>query len=450
VQGSGFECFDEDCSDLYCRFGNRPSQYIYVKGQLADSELVRCKVPQYTKPDVLWLEVTINGESYTSDNLTFGFFDPFVLDAAPRLIATDGSTLVDIKGIGFVNSGESKAIFSNRTHPLACGAAPPGQCVKTATYKDKHVLTTPTFPQPDVKYLDDDKSVKWDPVYVDATVLGDEYTENEVELFYYEDPALKGANIVETPGNIQSQLLIGVDFKGNDMGRLMRYATPKCRFTSGSKVVVADGQIIAYPFTGNQDPSLANTVHCKTPRWVTDGTDPEKATLDVSLNGQNYVGALDFTFLRDLVLHRDVPMAGPARHESGVKLLGQGFRMHGRGADVKWGTQMTERIPLSSVQDDTYNQADFLDTVPGAQELRAYQDEAGGGQRVDSQLTDGGSYEMATMPTPLYDDATSQGGPEYVEVGLDEVLTHTEGRSMAEVDTSTTGDTDIPQNDQVQ
>ena len=32
VAGSGFECFDEDCSDLLCRFGNRPSQYIYVKG----------------------------------------------------------------------------------------------------------------------------------------------------------------------------------------------------------------------------------------------------------------------------------------------------------------------------------------------------------------------------------------------------------------------------------
>jgi hypothetical protein len=95
------------------------------------------------------------------------------------------------------------------------------------------------------------------------------------------------------------------------------------------------------------------------------------------------------------------------------------------------------------VQDDTYNQADFLDTIPGAQELRAYQDEAGGGPRVDSQLTDGGSYEMASMPAPLYDDATSQGGPEYVTVGLDEVLTHTGGRSMAEVDTGA-GDPDTP------
>jgi len=31
VQGSGFECFDAECSDLYCRFGNQPKHYIYVK-----------------------------------------------------------------------------------------------------------------------------------------------------------------------------------------------------------------------------------------------------------------------------------------------------------------------------------------------------------------------------------------------------------------------------------
>ena len=25
VAGSGFACFDSDCTDLHCRFGNRPS-----------------------------------------------------------------------------------------------------------------------------------------------------------------------------------------------------------------------------------------------------------------------------------------------------------------------------------------------------------------------------------------------------------------------------------------
>ena len=176
VTGSGFECFD-DCSDLLCRFGNSPSQYIYVKGDFVDSTSIKCKVPEYTKPDVLKIEVTINGESYTSDNRTYGFFDPFVLDAEPRLIATDGSTLVAIKGIGFVDSSESKALFSNATYPIYDGVSL-ANCTKPATFKDKHTLMTTTFKQENVKYRykDDpsfsrsDKSVLWDPIYIDATV----------------------------------------------------------------------------------------------------------------------------------------------------------------------------------------------------------------------------------------------------------------------------------------
>jgi hypothetical protein len=128
--GSGFECSGDECADLICRFGNQPDQYIYSKGEFVSSELVRCKVPEYTKPDVLKVELTTNGESYTSDNKTYGFFDPFVLDATPRLIATDGSTQVAIKGIGFVDSGEAKALFSNRSRAVVCASG--SQCVKTA------------------------------------------------------------------------------------------------------------------------------------------------------------------------------------------------------------------------------------------------------------------------------------------------------------------------------
>jgi hypothetical protein len=87
---------------------------------LVDTSNVKCQVPEYTKPDVLFLEMTINGESYTSDNQTFGFFDPFVLDANPRLISTDGSTKVEVKGIGFVDSGSTRAAFRNRTNEIVC------------------------------------------------------------------------------------------------------------------------------------------------------------------------------------------------------------------------------------------------------------------------------------------------------------------------------------------
>jgi len=131
-------------------------------------------------------------------------------------------------------------------------------------------------------------------------------------------------------------------------------------------VEVTDGQLVRYPFTTSRDPSLINSFHCKTPKWHLDGVDTERATLDLSLNGQNYVGSVDFSFLKPLKIHRDVPMAGPQRHASRVNLIGQGYRLHGRDADLKWGTQATDPISGSSVTDYTYAAEDFLGFVPGS------------------------------------------------------------------------------------
>ena len=159
-------------------------------------------MPQYTKPDVLNLEITINGESYTSDNNTYGFFDPYVLDAKPRLISTDGSTTVAIQGIGFVDSGQAKALFRG-SKQIVCGGIG-AECSKKASFQDKRTLITSTFAQSDMKYKGTDKSVLWDAVSFDATVIGDEYTQNGVEVFYYQDPKLLSTNIQEAPANLQA------------------------------------------------------------------------------------------------------------------------------------------------------------------------------------------------------------------------------------------------------
>ena len=59
---------------------------------------------------MLRVELTLNGQDYTDDKKTYGYFDPYVLDASPRLISVDGTTIVNIKGFGFVNSGETKSL----------------------------------------------------------------------------------------------------------------------------------------------------------------------------------------------------------------------------------------------------------------------------------------------------------------------------------------------------
>lgn len=68
---------------------------------------IQCEVPDYTKPDVLRVEVTFNGQDYTNDHQTFGYFDPFILDIVPRLLSPSGSTKLRLIGFGFVDSDSS-------------------------------------------------------------------------------------------------------------------------------------------------------------------------------------------------------------------------------------------------------------------------------------------------------------------------------------------------------
>lgn len=267
--------------------------------------------------------MTINGESYTNDNHTFGFFDPFVLDANPKLLSVDGSTHVQIKGLGFVDTGETKANYDNHTNQITCG----GYCMKNAKFVDKNTLNTTSFRQDEMHYSSGGNNVAWDPFYIDASVLGDEFTRNQVELRYYEEPVLKSSNVNESPANLQSQLLLTMDFKNNDLGDLLRLGAPKCKFVANDKIAVTEAQLVAYPFTNNRDANAINTLHCKSPRWKLQNDQSEQAVLDVSINGQQYFGNFPFTFTKELRLHRDVPMSGPndGVNKTMVSLVGQGF-----------------------------------------------------------------------------------------------------------------------------
>ena len=67
--------------------------------------------------------MTLNGFDYSNDDIKFGFYDPYVIDAEPRLIATDGTTKVNVKGIGFVDSGELKTKFKDPAGTCTCNGS---------------------------------------------------------------------------------------------------------------------------------------------------------------------------------------------------------------------------------------------------------------------------------------------------------------------------------------
>lgn len=173
---------------------------------------IRCKIPMYTKPDILPVQVTLNGFDYSNDNITFGFYDPYVIDASPRLIATDGSTRVTVKGLGFVDSHETKVLFNNDADKLKC----PGDCVKEADFLDKNHIVADTPPQSELQYVSTGKSVSWEAFYVEASVYNNDFTDNQVALYYYEDPSYD-AYSGETPANIQTEIMIGTKINARDL-----------------------------------------------------------------------------------------------------------------------------------------------------------------------------------------------------------------------------------------
>ena len=91
----------------------------------------------WLKPDVLRVEITFNGIDYTSDNKTYGYYDPYLIDVKPRLIAKDGSTKLKLIGLGFADSGQIKVSFNNVSSPITCH----GQiCSQPGTFVDSHTV----------------------------------------------------------------------------------------------------------------------------------------------------------------------------------------------------------------------------------------------------------------------------------------------------------------------
>jgi len=103
------------------RFGE-PGTAIYQKGVWVSNSHIKVKIPKYSKPEVLRVEVTVNGKDWSNDGKTYGYFDPYVLRAEPALISVDGTTKIQIIGFGFVNSSTSKSIVksSSPAFTLVC------------------------------------------------------------------------------------------------------------------------------------------------------------------------------------------------------------------------------------------------------------------------------------------------------------------------------------------
>lgn len=241
---------------------------------------------------------------------------------------------------------------SSPAFTLVCQGKP---CIKDATFINQNVIETYIYPQSIINYKENDQNILWDAMSIDASIHGasvNDFTDNGVQIYFYEDPDYKELSVDESPANIQTQLYVWTDFKKNPIDRLKKYANITCRFKSeDGQVAYSAGEMISYPL----EKAAPNAVTCRSPQWNLKGKAFENAKLDIALNGQDYRGNLDFIFSQEITIHRTVPMAGPVQGSSKTKIIGTGYKPARSNVQIKWGVLSSDTIPKSSVEDYVYS-----------------------------------------------------------------------------------------------
>lgn len=96
---------------------------------------------------MLEVEISLDGNDFTHNHQTYGFFDAYLLDVQPRLLSKNGGTPMKLSGFGFVNTGteELKSKFSTKGQgELTCATTP---CINDATFESKNIMRTKSVPQ---------------------------------------------------------------------------------------------------------------------------------------------------------------------------------------------------------------------------------------------------------------------------------------------------------------
>jgi len=146
-----------------------------------------------------------------------------------------------------------------------------------------------------------------------------------------------------------------------------------------------------------------NTVYCKTPIWpIDEAADKDPVKLDISVNGQHFSGGLDFIFTRKLLIHRDVPMAGPLTGYTDTLLVGQSFRAlkANKEYSAKWGPISTDPLKKAEISDYAYTKEGYENTIPGSEEITAYWYEATSIPRVDTTMESSQKYTSVYHRSP--------------------------------------------------
>ena len=92
VYGKNFKCLTTNCEQLKCKFTFRflKHESLITQGKFVSSQEIHCPVPFVNKPETIILSVSINERDYTSDEIIFTYFDPYIIKFEPSIISSTG------------------------------------------------------------------------------------------------------------------------------------------------------------------------------------------------------------------------------------------------------------------------------------------------------------------------------------------------------------------------
>lgn len=324
--------------------------------------VINCDVPLVNVPESFIVEVSFDEthDDFTNNGLTYTFYDAYVIRVEPQMVSSQGRTKIRIYGYGFADSGSNlKVKFGSSENPIKCDFK---NCIANAVYISDNLIEAETFPREVVVKLLTSENIGYDRFNVEVSVYMDDFTKNNITIFYYDQPeiiidiyastinmdpitreTLGNTLIRSIPANIDTLIPIPIDSR--KIQTLYKTMDPFLNLTCRYQIFLANSTVIVnetiYKITPGilssfpTDSNLNNLFLCQSPEWEVTG----QGRIQISLNGYDFSETeYQIAFTDPIYLERVIPPCGPLTGGTNVRLYGTGF-VKRENYVFKWGPQ---------------------------------------------------------------------------------------------------------------
>jgi len=360
-----------NCDNIMCRFKSKNNVF-FMKGRYERPNVVNCTTPNVNLPESYDVEVTFNGDDYTNNGKNYTFYDPYVLKVVPQMVTSKGGTRLNIFGFGYANSGDNlKVLFGSSDNRLRCDLR---SCIVPADYISEDHIQAVTYPQSQVNEQNTGENIGFRKFAVEAAVYNQDFTNNNVTIFYYDEPeiiediytsnypftpeqreTIGNALLRNIPANLDTVIIIPIDSRkiNKYYDQFDEYANYTCKFTmekDESIFKITKGMVTSFPLNSTDK----NIYLCQSPVWEEIGN----SNIRISLNGFDYSETkFDILFTDPIYIYSIEPPCGPRRGDTKVRVIGTGFQ-HTAEYVFKWGVQ--NMVPMNETKlIQSYNNTDL-------------------------------------------------------------------------------------------